>query len=81
MGTRQTTRTARGEVIAVQEQFFRLVTDTGQGLLFTLSHRQTASASRLSDYRNQRTRVEVEYEGEPGLESAIARRVQPISET
>jgi hypothetical protein len=78
MGTQQKTRTARGEVIAVQEQFFRIVTETGQGLLFTLSHRRTASAANLIHYRDQRTPVEVEYEGEPGLTSAIAHRVQPV---
>lgn len=42
-----TRQTAAGHLIAVQEQRFRLVTDTGQGLLLTLAHHAAVDENDL----------------------------------
>lgn len=67
-----------GRISVVQEQRFHLITDDGRGLLLTLSAKSTASADDLHHYRQARTRVHVEYSGDPGMESAVAHSVSPV---
>jgi hypothetical protein len=69
-------RTAKGHITIVQEQRFRLVTDTGQGLLLTLAHDAPLEASDLQRLHEANTYVTVEYEGEPNLESGVAHSVR-----
>jgi hypothetical protein len=65
---------ARGRVIQVQEQRFRLALDDGAAYLLTLAHDTVTDLPAL--LRSGR-RVVVEYEGEPGLSSGVAHRVRP----
>lgn len=69
---------AKGQIIAVQEQRFRLVTDDGRGLLLTLHNRAHTPADLLT-LQQSGERVQVTYEGEPGLTSGVARRIDFIS--
>jgi urease accessory protein UreE len=68
----------RGRIVVVQESRFRMVTDRGQELLFTLSHRSPVSDRDLHHWKNSSVHVVVEYEEEPNLESGIAHLVQPL---
>lgn len=68
----------RGRIIIVQEQFFRLVTDSGRGLLLTLGVFARSAPEELIRFRDERTVVEVEYEGEPGYASGKAHAVRPL---
>lgn len=69
-------KTVSGHITVVQEERFRLVTDTGQGLLLTLSNHAGLDADDLCRFRDAGTRVVVRYDGEPNLESAVARSVR-----
>lgn len=71
------TRWATGRLAAVQEHRFRLTTDGGQSLLLTLSHGDGTDLEALHRWQSDATRVGVEYAGEPGLASAVARRIWP----
>ena len=77
LSTRSETRVVRGRVAVVQEQRFRLTTDDGRSLLLTLAHGATADPDDLSRFHDAGTPVEVEYTGEPNLETAVARAVRP----
>ena len=70
------TRWARGHITLVQEQRFRLVTDTGQGLLLTLSHKASLGAEDLQRLHRNHTPVMVFYDGPPDLASGVAREVR-----
>lgn len=70
-------RVVRGQIIAVQEQRFRLNTDGGQGLLLTLHNRAHIPADLCELLRTQ-AQVEVAYEGEPNLTSGVARRIDLV---
>jgi hypothetical protein len=72
------TKTARGRVVLVQEQTFRLVTPDGKALHLTLSVYGRPFPWGLTRYRDARTEVEVEYEGEPGTTTARAHSVRPV---
>jgi hypothetical protein len=65
---------AQGRVIQVQEQRFRLVLDDGPAYLLTLAHDASVD---LQHWLRTGQRVEVEYEGEPGLSSGVAHRLRP----
>lgn len=69
------TTTIAGRIIVVQEMRFRLVTDDGRGFLFTLSKRANVGPTELQRWRAHDTTVRVTYEGQPGLDSGVARRV------
>ncbi len=71
------TRWATGRLAAVQEHRFRLTTDRGQSLLLTLSHGAGTDEETLHRWQADGTRIGVEYEGEPGLASAVAHQVWP----
>lgn len=72
-------KTARGHISVVQEQRFRLTTDAGQSFLFTLANDAQGGVADVNRFRVAHTPVVVEYEGEPGLASAVARRVAPTT--
>jgi hypothetical protein len=72
-------KAVHGRISVMQEQRFRLTTDTGQSLLFTLAHDAHVDVADVNRFRIAQMPVVVKYEGEPGLASAVARRVNPIS--
>lgn len=63
---------AQGYIAVVQEQRFRLVTDSGQGLLLTLAHNAPLDLNDLQRLHETKTHVNVEYEGDPNLENGVA---------
>jgi len=69
---------ARGHITVVQEQRFRMVTDAGQGMLFTLSRGAQAHQADLHRFHEAYAHVAVEYMGEPNLASGVAQAVYPI---
>ncbi|MFP5213337.1 MAG: hypothetical protein ACLGPL_08160 [Acidobacteriota bacterium] len=69
----------KGYIVLVQEDRFRIVDDTGRGYLLTLSVHAGASQTDLEHWSLSGERLIVEYEGEPNLESGIAREVRPLS--
>lgn len=66
-----------GRVIYVQEERFRIVDRQGRSFLFDLSHNAPISDIDLVNWEHSKTWVAVKYEGEPGLESGVARTVKP----
>jgi hypothetical protein len=70
-------RSARGRILLVQEQRFRLRTDDGNSYLLTLAHDANAGIEDLRRFMQARIPVTVEYGGEPGLASAAAYKVSP----
>ncbi len=74
-GTRP--RSVTGVIAVVQEERFRLVTDSGQAYLLTLHNNLRTSAEDLCRWHEQGTRVIVEYEGEPNLTSGVAYAIKP----
>lgn len=72
-----TQQTVAGHITVVQEQRFRLVTDTGQGLLLTLSHNAPVGENDLQRWYQAKTHVAVTYEGQPNFASGIAHAVKP----
>ena len=66
----------RGRVIAVQEGWFRLVTDSGRVLPFVLSHRAAAEPQDLPPLATRATRVRVSYRESPHLIASVAHRVE-----
>jgi hypothetical protein len=71
---------AAGHITVVQEQRFRLVTDTGQGLLLTLAHNAPVGENDLQRWHQAKTHVAVTYEGQPNFASGIAYAVKPTVE-
>jgi hypothetical protein len=69
--------TAVGVIQAVQEQRFRLMTDTGQSLLLTL-HNLASMPTDLGALQRAQAPVQVEYEGDPNLTSGVARKIKLI---
>jgi hypothetical protein len=72
--------TATGAILVVQEQRFHLLTDSGQGLLLTLSHTAPVQIDDLCRWHATQLRVTVEYTGEPNLTSGVAYHVRPLAE-
>ena len=72
------TLSVAGRITIVQEQRFRLQSDAGQGLLFTLARGASASAADLRRFHAAGTHVVVEYTGEPNLASGGAQAVRAI---
>ncbi len=71
-------RQASGHIIVVQEERFRLLTDTGQGLLLTLAHDAPLEGSDLCRLRDTNTHVLVEYAGEPNVSSGVAHSIRMV---
>lgn len=70
------TQTVRGRITIVQEERFRMITEGGQGFLFTLGNSIRSSADDLRRFRDAQTPVVVEYSGEPNLSTGVAHAVR-----
>jgi len=70
-------KTIKGHIVLVQEERFRLLDVDGRSFLFDLAHNATAGSDDLKDWTEKRSEVTVRYEGEPELETGIARLVYP----
>jgi hypothetical protein len=68
---------ATGRIAVVQEERFRLISDDGQGLLLTLSHKAQAGPEQMCRWHQQGTEVRVDYVGEPNLSDGVAMEVRP----
>ena len=68
--------TAEGYITVVQEQRFRMVTDDGRGLLLTLARDARVDGDTLQNLHKNKTRVRVEYEGEPNMASGVAHAIK-----
>lgn len=75
---KQQRRIARGHITLVQEERFRLLAESERSLLFTLSHKANVGAAELRRFKELATPVQVEYAGEPGLESAAVYKVDVV---
>ncbi len=62
----------------MQEQRFRITEEDGRSLLFILAHGADVDGDDLCRFRDEDTRVRVEFDGEPGLASAVAYAVTPV---
>ena len=70
---------ATGYITVVQEQRFRLVTDAGQGLLLTLAHDAPLDSNNLQHLHESETHVDVEYEGNPNLQTGVAHIISSLN--
>ncbi len=67
---------ARGTIAVVQEERFRLITDSGQGLLLTLAYDAPLDGQDLRRLHEANLHVVVEYEGKPNLDSGVAHSIK-----
>ncbi len=67
--------TAKGRITIVQEERFRLATESGQVLLLTLGHGARISQTDLILLRDSGALVSVTYTGEPNTAWATAQAV------
>ena len=67
---------ARGVIVVVQEDRFRLLTADGQGLAFILGARAALGSAELRRWRDAALPVVVRYRGEPDM-GAVAVAVAP----
>ena len=67
---------ARGRLVVVQEERFRLRRDDGRVLLLTLAHDATVDILDLERLERTGTLVDVSYEGQPNTESGVAHVVR-----
>ena len=72
-------KTAHGYIIVVQEDRFRLMTDSGQGFLLTLAHDARTSAADLCRIQGTHAHVAITYTGEPNLASGIAHAIRALN--
>lgn len=70
---------AQGIITVVQEQRFRLITDAGQGLLLTLAHDASVDNNGLKHLHETLAHVDVEYEGEPNLQTGVAHSIRLLN--
>jgi urease accessory protein UreE len=70
-------RNVIGELIAVQEQRFRIRTEDGKVLLLTLDNGVTCQGERDLWCRST-VLVRVEFEGDPNLVSGLAKSIEPV---
>jgi hypothetical protein len=70
-----------GRIIAVQEQRFRLLTDTGQVYLLTLGGQAGANADTLAHFQHDRTHLAVRFSGQPNLAGGVALQVREDGRT
>ncbi len=71
-------RTVRGTIAIVEEERFRLVTDCGQGLLLTLAEKAHLENKDLQRFHRAGVPVEVEYSGEPNLDTGVAYKIKLV---
>jgi hypothetical protein len=74
----KTRQVVSGRITVVQEQRFRLLSDGGQGMLFTLAHDALISMAELHRLHERDAHVLVEYTGEPNLASGGAHDVRLV---
>ena len=72
------TKSAKGTIVVVQEQAFRLLTADGRALHLTLGVYGWPFPQHLARLRDAGTAVEVEYDGEPGTTTATARVIRAV---
>ncbi len=72
---------ATGQIVAAEEERFRLRRDDGDTLLLTLSTFAGARPRDLKRWEQEDRRVRVEYEGEPNLASGKAHSVTPLTDS
>jgi len=70
-------RRATGHITVVEERRFLLLTDDGRGFRLTLAHDASSDVDTVNRWREARTPVVVEYDGEPGTASGVAHAVTP----
>lgn len=63
-----------GRINLVQEERFRLITETGRAYLLVLAYNSSVTADALEQWRRSGSWICVEYEGEPNMESGVAHR-------
>jgi hypothetical protein len=68
-----------GHIVSVQEQRFRVQTETGQVYLLTLGRGARVDEAGLAELQRQRALVTVAYTGEPNLASGVAQDVRRAS--
>jgi hypothetical protein len=68
----------QGRIVAIQEERFRLISPEGQGYLLTLSKPAAEQIGELKSWHRSGTQVEVQFTGEPNLESGIAVAIWPL---
>ncbi len=78
---RHSSQTATGRILAVQEERFRFMTDSGDTFLFTLGRFTHVGMSDLRQWHREGIRLRLEYTGEPNLASGTACRIFPAIET
>ncbi len=71
-------RRAQGTLLLIQETRFGLLTSDGRGLFFALSPSARSPPGQLQAWYRARVPIVVDYEGEPGLESAVAHAIRPL---
>ncbi len=67
-----------GHIVAIQEERFRLMTDSGNTLLLTLGKFSKVSSDDLCQWHAEGAHVSVDYQGEPNLASGIALSVKVL---
>jgi hypothetical protein len=67
-----TPRLLTGRIVALQEQRFRLASDSGQVYLLTLGRHAPLDAETLADLHARGARVSVAFRGEPNLADGVA---------
>jgi hypothetical protein len=68
-------RIVTGKIVVVQESRFRLVSDDGQGKLFTLAHDAGIEPQDLPDLQRAQTRVSVHFTPSPDRLAGVAHRL------
>jgi hypothetical protein len=72
-------RSVAGELIAVQEQRFKIKTEDGRVLLLTLGNGVTCQGEQDLWCRSA-SLVHVEFEGDPNLVSGLAKLIEPVEQ-
>ncbi|RJR51294.1 MAG: hypothetical protein C4576_03800 [Desulfobacteraceae bacterium] len=74
MPVKHRTKHLVGRINLVQEERFRLVTQRGKAYLLALAYNSSISSDDLNEWHVKGSRVCVEYEGEPNLESCVVHK-------
>ena len=74
-GPQKSKKRLKGHIVLVQEERFRVVDELGRSYLFDLSHKSSVGNEGLLQLAESKADVLVEYEGEPELETGVARSI------
>ncbi len=77
---RKINHTVKGRILLIQEERFRVLGERGQSYLFTLARNGSPDITILERWHEADVPVQVEYEGEPNLESGVAYSVKPLAD-